>query len=329
MNENPAVALMERRPRFFQRPGWGSAVVRLLVYLVIETVVTLILQVGGLPLVRGRSVADPYRLYMEEAVALGGVFTAAMIMSLFEERAFGQYGLGLMRGWSRRMLEGTAFGLVEISAVIGALGALGYYHFGSLAIHGTEILNWTLLWAGFFLLVGLFEEFGFRGYLQFTLTQAIGFWPAAIFLSLLFGAVHKSNPGESWAGLAGVVLTGIFWCFTLRRTGTLWFAVGMHAAFDFGETFLYSVPDSGYIFPGHLSNATLAGPRWLAGGTAGPEASVFDFAMLIAFFFFFHWLYPPRPEQASVPETMAPMPVDPISEGSSNPTIASGTDTSS
>jgi hypothetical protein len=66
----------------------------------------------------------------------------------------------------------------------------------------------------------------------------------------------------------------------------------MHATFDFGETFLYSVPDSGVIFPGHLSNATLAGPTWLTGGTAGPEASVFDFLVLLLFFYGFHRLYP-------------------------------------
>jgi len=80
----------------------------------------------------------------------------------------------------------------------------------------------------------------------------------------------------------------------VRRTGSLWFAVGMHAAFDFGETFLYSVPDSGVVLPGHLSDATLHGPAWLTGGTVGPEASVFDFVLLIIFFYVIHRLYPPR-----------------------------------
>ena len=88
------------------------------------------------------------------------------------------------------------------------------------------------------------------------------------------------------------MLAGLFWSFTLRRTGNLWFAVGMHAGFDFGETFLFSVPNSGLVMPGHLSNAVLHGPAWLTGGTPGPEASVFDFAILIAFFFIFNVIYP-------------------------------------
>jgi len=72
----------------------------------------------------------------------------------------------------------------------------------------------------------------------------------------------------------------------------LWFALGMHASFDFGETFLFSVPDSGMIFPGHLSNATLHGPNWMTGGMPGPEASVFDFLILAVFFLVFDRLYP-------------------------------------
>ena len=186
--------------------------------------------------------------------------------------------------------------------MIGVIAAFGGYHFGTLAIHGTQLLRWAAFWAIFFLVVGFYEEFSFRGYPQFTLSQAAGFWPAALVLSCAFGAVHLSNPGENGVGIAGIVLTGLFWSFTLRRTGTLWFAVGMHASFDFGETFLYAVPDSGAVFPGHLSNATLAGPAWLTGGTAGPEGSILDFLVLLLFFYGFHRLYPAaQPAEAIAP----------------------------
>jgi hypothetical protein len=59
------------------------------------------------------------------------------------------------------------------------------------------------------------------------------------------------------------------------------------------------------VFPGHLSNATLAGPTWLTGGSAGPEASVFDFVVLVLFFFFINWLYPRKQTVASVPSELS------------------------
>lgn len=234
----------------------------------------------------------PLRLAIAETIPFLGTFVAAFLMALVERRKFGDYGLPARRDAFAKFLQGALFGFAEISAVIGVIAAFGAYHFGSLAVHGLDLLRWAAFWAVFFLIVGLYEEFSFRGYPQFTLSQSAGFWPAAFVLSCAFGAVHLGNPGENKVGIAGIVLTGLFWCFTLRRTGTLWFAVGMHASFDFGETFLYSVPDSGAVFPGHLSNATLAGPAWLTGGSAGPEGSILDFIALLIFFYVFNRWYP-------------------------------------
>jgi hypothetical protein len=234
------------------------------------------------------------RLLREESIALVSALSTALLMSGIERRPFGAYGLPGRGAFGKHFWQGTLFGLVEISTVLGVIAALGGYRFGALALHGSELWRWAIFWGAFFLIVGFYEEFAFRGYVQFTLGQGVGFWPAAVVLSLIFGVMHSTNQGESWMGIAGVVLTGMFWCLTLRRTGTLWFAVGMHASFDFAETFLYSVPDSGEVFPGHLSNATIHGPGWLTGGTAGPEASILDFLVLIIFFFLFHRLFPAK-----------------------------------
>jgi len=62
-------------------------------------------------------------------------------------------------------------------------------------------------------------------------------------------------------------------CMMLRRTGNLWFMVGFHAASDYAETFIYSTPDSGMLAQGHMLNSWFHGPRWLTGGTIGPEAA--------------------------------------------------------
>lgn len=237
-----------------------------------------------------------------ELLTLASALGAAWLMSAIEGRPFGAYGLPGKKAFGKLFWLGCLFGLIEICALIGAISALGGYSFGTLAQHGAEIARWALLWAGFFVVVGLCEEFLFRGYTLYTLANGIGFWPAALLLSACFGAVHLRNPGEGWIGAAGVFVVGLFWSFTLKRTGSLWFAVGMHATFDFGETFLFSVPDSGLLFPGHLSNATLHGqPRWLTGGTPGPEASVIDFLILVIFFFLFDRIFPARREASAVP----------------------------
>jgi len=203
--------------------------------------------------------------------------------------------------------QGCLIGLIEVSALIGSIAAFGGYSFGVLDLHGKDLLRWGMLWAVFFVFVGLFEEFLFRGYTQYTLADSIGFWPAAIVLSCSFGAVHLGNPGEGWVGAAGVVMIGLVFAFALRRTGNLWLVVGWHASFDFGETFLYSVPNSGIVFEGHLSNASLMqGKAWLTGGTVGPEGSVFSFLTMGILALAIHFLYPTKKtEPAPIQENQA------------------------
>ncbi|MGC2466387.1 MAG: CPBP family intramembrane glutamic endopeptidase, partial [Candidatus Acidiferrum sp.] len=246
-----------------------------------------------------RGVFSPSYQFFGESASFLAAFSAAWIMSQFEDVPAAVYGLPARGAFGKQFGQGCLFGFCEISVLIGLIAAFGGYSFGSLAEHGATIGKWALYWGSFFVVVGLFEEFLFRGYTLHTLAEGIGFWPAAVLLSAAFGAVHIRNSGEGWVGIAGVAFVGLFWSFTLKRTGSLWFALGMHATFDFGETFLFSVPDSGMIFPGHLSNATLHGPKWVTGGTAGPEASVFDFVILVVFFLIVHFLYPERQGQKS------------------------------
>ncbi len=239
--------------------------------------------------------------FFGELASFLAAFLAAWIMSELEKRPMSVYGLPVRGAFGKQFWVGCFFGFFEIFALIALISAFGGYSFGSLAEHGGAIAKWALFWLVFFIVVALFEEFLFRGYALYTLAEGIGFWPAAVLLACVFGWVHKHNSGEDWVGVAGVVFVGLFWAFTLKRTGSLWFALGMHAAFDFGETFLFSVPDSGMIFPGHLSNATLHGPNWLTGGTPGPEGSVIDFLLLGLFFFVFDRLYPARKAQSYSP----------------------------
>jgi hypothetical protein len=275
--------------------GW-----RLLIYLAISFLLwNISIFVLGQLLRPGRgSFSFSFQLYGEASSFLA-VFFAAWIMSLVEEIPVGVYGLPVRGAFGRFFSQGCLFGLCEICLLMGLITVLGGYSFGSLAEHGAAIGEWALCWGFFFVVVGLFEEFLFRGYTLYTLAEGIGFWPAAVLLSIAFGAVHIHNSGEGWVGVAGVVFVGLFWSFTLKRTGSLWFALGMHATFDFGETFLFSVPDSGMIFPGRLSNATLHGPIWMTGGTAGPEGSLFDFLILAFFFLAVHYLYPAEQRQKS------------------------------
>jgi membrane protease YdiL (CAAX protease family) len=216
----------------------------------------------------------PLRIIAPDLLVCFILTVAAWTMSKIEGRRLGQYGLPRSEALRKNFWVGLLIGLLATSSTVLAIFALHGVRFTSAAMHGTAIVTAAAAWGLAFLLSGLAEEFLFRGYAQFTLTTGMGFWPSAFLLSGLFGLGHASNGGETVLGSLSVVSFGLLLCLFLRRTGNLWCAVGFHLGYDWGQTFLYGVPNSGLLPSQSLLNASLSGPRWLTGGTVGPEASI-------------------------------------------------------
>lgn len=276
------------RPRFLTGPagvGWGFLLF-VAIFFVLRTVLSLLVKF----LVRDK-LPVIWNFAVGEIFSLISAVVPALILCRLEGRAFGVYGLPRSSAFRKNFWVGMVWGIVAITVLLAGLRAAGGFYFGSIALTPVRAAEYALFWGVFFILVGLFEEFFLRGYTQFTLSRGLGFWPTALILSSAFGAMHLSNKGETPAGALGAALIGLFFCLTLRRTGDLWFAVGLHAAWDWGETYLYGVADSGLVAPGHLLNSSSHGPAWLSGGTVGPEASLFVFILMGTMAVLFHYSY--------------------------------------
>ncbi len=219
---------------------------------------------------------------VSEFLQFGIVLIAGLIMARFEHRSLADYGLPFRFIFGKLFWTGALWGFVMLSFIVAMMGATHAYSLGRLALSPLDVVKYGLGWALAFLMVGFFEEFVARGYLQYTLTTGMGFWPAAVITSIFFAGAHSFNPGENWVGVVEIILIAIFLCLALRRTGNLWFAIGWHMSFDWGESFFYSTPNSGIHATGHMLNASLMGSKWLSGGSVGPEASVFDLIVTIA-----------------------------------------------
>jgi hypothetical protein len=232
------------------------------------------------------------RLRLIVELGLFGVaWLPALVMTRIEASPIGVYGLPRRGAFGKLFWTGVLWGIAAITTMLVGMRAAGLFDFGSPVLHGFRILRLAAFWAAFFVVVGLYEEFLARGYTQFTLAKGVGFWPAAVVLSIGFAALHADNPGESAVGMVAAGCIGLFLCLTLRRTGNLWFGVGFHAAWDWGESYLYSVPDSGGMVSGHLMNSRFHGPNWLTGGSVGPEGSALVFVVVALFWVAFDRVY--------------------------------------
>ena len=292
------------------RAGWGILLFQLLrTFLLFFFALPLLFHALFPSMSGARSFSGPGQMLPYEAMFTTAVLIATWLMAKIERRPTSVYGLGGNRRL-RNFLSGLAWGVAMLSLLVFALRAAGLLVFDARQLFGVSALRYGALWFVGFLLVGVNEEYAFRGYLQFTLARGIngiygwlrsfgshaaersetgprastqaafGFWTAAFLLSFYFGLAHNSNRGESPIGLVAVVLIGLVFCLSLWRTGSLWWAIGFHAAWDWAQSFFYGVADSGMTIQSHLFATHPVGRSIFSGGLTGPEGSLFILPIL-------------------------------------------------
>jgi membrane protease YdiL (CAAX protease family) len=294
-------------PDVFHRVFYGPSELRtgyrLLIFLAI---VMALINARNLMVRRLAHGADNATLFLVREVMSFLIFLlASWIMGRIEGRTIADFGLPWRSMFGVQFWQGVLLGFASISGLLVAMRGVGVFHFGSIALHGTDIWKWAIVYAFVFILVALKEEFGARGYALFTFSAGIGFWPAALLSAAFFGYSHHGNSGEDWVGLFNAGAFGLLACLLLRRTGNLWMPIGLHTAFDWGETYFYGVANSGRALPGHLLNSSASGPAWLSGGTVGPEGSVLcTLQIVVAWLICAGWLREVKyPKPASVQNT--------------------------
>jgi len=154
---------------------------------------------------------------------------------------------------------GLALGLVSMTLLMGMGFILRAYSF-DLDPELRRVSEWLEMIFGA-LLIGLLEEFLFRGLVFKTLRRATRFWPAAAIASAFFAIVHFAKPeqlvgtvyGHRDAGLQlaesmfyfgheawhyfpfmlTLFVMGLVLCRVVERTGSIWYAIGLHAGWVF------------------------------------------------------------------------------------------------
>ena len=111
-------------------------------------------------------------------------------------------------------------------------------------------------------------------WLEATKKRGSGFWQAAWVTSTFFGFGHTGNNGENWIGIFAAAFIGFVFCVSVWVTGSAWWAIGCHAAWDWAETYFYGTADSGMVAQGHYLTTTPAGNALWSGGADGPEGSL-------------------------------------------------------
>jgi uncharacterized protein len=254
------------------RAGW-SALIFIAIFLLLGGVTRMVLHLFARHHENGPTGVVPLSAGIGELLALGITLGATAIMARLEGQPFYSYGLG---GRKKLWLAfvGAGWGFLFISILVG-----GLYFTHNLTLNPAHLsprvgFEYGAGWLLAMIVIAFFEETLLRGYLQWTLARGIGFWWSALLLSLSFALLHGHNPGESPIGLIAAGAIGLVFCLSVWYTGSLWWAIGFHATWDWGESYFYGTPNSGMVAQGHLLTARPLGKLWMSGGATGPEGSL-------------------------------------------------------
>ena len=167
-----------------------------------------------------------------------------------------------------------------------------------------------LLWLISFIVVAFMEELVFRGYILHNLAGRFGLGVGISVQALLFGLIHAvnvfgpindavaSNQLQGWQALwdndqvrgyisdylqaaPNLVLIAIFFSLCYLKTGSLWFPIGFHAAWNFFLGCIFSFPVSGLDIP-KLLDIQVSTSSLLTGGSFGPEGSLLLTPIIVA-----------------------------------------------
>ncbi|MEA2489609.1 MAG: protease family protein [Acidobacteriota bacterium] len=235
---------------------------------------------------------DAVDFIVSEGLGIAATLITMAIAARLERRTFADYWMPFRPASAARWGEGFGWGVALVAATFALVLISGGVTIDGFALHGATLWRTAALWFAAMLLLGIYEESLFRGYPLVVLARGIGFWPASILMSVLFGALHYfTKPMENVTDAVTVGLLGLFTCLTIRRTGSIWFAAGFHTAFNFTSICTLGSPNTGNAgkpLAEHLLATKWIGPEWMTGGPRGLEASAFMFLTLGLAFLLFH-----------------------------------------
>ena len=271
------------------RYGWRFLIFAAAIILVVEFLEQPAIGFLAAKLHVDRSALSARSIIVSDGFDLTVILIVTGVIALCERRRIHSYGLPVDEAFGGFFWNGAIAGLAAIAFVGAGMLISGGMYIHGIALHRFDLITSPLLWLIAMLFVGVMEEYLFRGYALQVLWRGAGFWPAALITTALFAGDHLEKPHENAIDIGMIFVLGVLLCISVRITGSLWWAVGWHAAFDFGQLFIIGTPNGGRVPQGRLFDITFQGPAWITGGELGTEASYFMIPATIATFVYVYF----------------------------------------
>lgn len=118
------------------------------------------------------------------------------------------------------------------------------------------------------------EEMITRGYIYGALRERYPVWVAVAANALLFGVLHLANPGVTVISILSIVLIGVGLSLVMLWCESLWMAVAIHTMWNFTQSILFGLPNSGIVSEGSFLHLEAARGSLLYDAAFGVEGAL-------------------------------------------------------
>lgn len=213
------------------------------------------------------------------------IFIGWLCGKYLEGLPFRALGAWFTKNWLKDFGLGLLFGAASIGSAALITVIFGATTFQLNASAGSSAILLTLAVSFIVFTFGAAaEEAFFRGYILQTFSRANLVLFAIFLTSLLFAVTHTSNPSANYLSFVNTALAGLWFGAAYLKTRTLWFAFGLHLAWNWVQGAILGISVSGIneITVAPLLQPTNIGSAVLTGGDYGIEGG---FACTIALIF--------------------------------------------
>ena len=178
-----------------------------------------------------------------------GIWAVLFLNALIKKNRplFKAYGTGCAGNNVKNLLIGylIGFGMNGLAILMAWMHGDIYMYFDRF-----ELLPFLILFVAVFVQSAA-EEMVCRGFIyqRVLRTYREKFWLAVIVNSVFFGAIHLGNDGISALAIVDLVVTGLLFTAMVYYFDSLWMAMAAHAGWNFTQSILAGLPNSGMVVP--------------------------------------------------------------------------------
>ena len=178
-----------------------------------------------------------------------GIWAVLFLNALIKKNRplFKAYGTGCAGNNVKNLLIGylIGFGMNGLAILMAWMHGDIYMYFDRF-----ELVPFLILFVAVFVQSAA-EEMVCRGFIyqRVLRTYRDKFWLAVIVNSVFFGAIHLGNDGISALAIVDLVVTGLLFTAMVYYFDSLWMAMAAHAGWNFTQSILAGLPNSGNVVP--------------------------------------------------------------------------------